>query len=314
MTAPKIAKKILVVCHDGGGAQIVSAYIRKNKKVANFYCLVTGPAINIFKNKNLEKCIISANEINEEVIKKIDLIILGTSWADESWKSYIKIGKKNKIKTAAYLEHWVNYRERFGYPNKNWQKNLPDEIWVGDKFAHNLAKKYFSKVVKIIFVPNQYFKDLHKEYSVQNHDWGLRNILFLSEPVSRCIKASAKKVKAFNLEDYILEKLLLFLKSKKFAGKIIVRLHPSEVVDKYKHIQDRFKKELQIIQSNSLSLTADFAKTKIVVGMESVALVAASICGKEVYSFMPGVKKKFSLPFKQIMQIRKIKDLNKISL
>ena len=46
-------RNILIVAHDAGGAQIISAYIKKFKDKYNFKCLVLGPAISIFKRKKI---------------------------------------------------------------------------------------------------------------------------------------------------------------------------------------------------------------------------------------------------------------------
>ena len=43
------SKKILVVSHDAGGAEIISSFIKKNN-LRCFYKL-SGPAVNIFKSK-----------------------------------------------------------------------------------------------------------------------------------------------------------------------------------------------------------------------------------------------------------------------
>jgi len=65
---------------------------------------------------------------------------------------------------VSFIDHWVNYRERFGYPLKNWKNNLPDEIWAGDKYAFLIAKKLFNKILPIKLVKNPYFKEIKNKY------------------------------------------------------------------------------------------------------------------------------------------------------
>ena len=45
---------ILVVCHDAGGAEVVSAFVKDNPYNQNFTLLVAGPAKKIFHKRNLE--------------------------------------------------------------------------------------------------------------------------------------------------------------------------------------------------------------------------------------------------------------------
>ena len=72
-------KKIVVVAHDGGGAEQLSCYIKANA-VDNFEIYAAGPAVNFFKKKNLTfQSIISINEIEELIKAKLpDLILTGT--------------------------------------------------------------------------------------------------------------------------------------------------------------------------------------------------------------------------------------------
>ena len=51
-----------------------------------------------------------------------------------------------------YLDHWMNYRERFGYPSQGWQKNVPAELWVGDSHALTLVKKDYQKLMRWKFL------------------------------------------------------------------------------------------------------------------------------------------------------------------
>ena len=46
---------ILVVCHDAGAGQMISAYVKKHKARYRFYCLVSGPAKKIFARKGLSR-------------------------------------------------------------------------------------------------------------------------------------------------------------------------------------------------------------------------------------------------------------------
>ena len=65
---------VAVVCHDAGGAEIVSSWVKKNKNNYSFY--LAGPAKKIFKNK----LNVGSSDNLEKIIKKSDWLLCGTSW------------------------------------------------------------------------------------------------------------------------------------------------------------------------------------------------------------------------------------------
>ena len=64
-------KKLLIVSHDAGGAEILSSYLIEKKIKGDF--ILSGPAKKIFKEKNLSKNLINKSpkifdyEFDEEV-------------------------------------------------------------------------------------------------------------------------------------------------------------------------------------------------------------------------------------------------------
>ncbi len=298
-------KIILTVNHDAGGAEIISSYVRHNLARAQFFCLAQGPAEKIFKRKKLDDLLVSKARF--EAMSRggqVDLVLTGTSSPPSTLECDARaMAKKIAIKTAVFLDHWVNYRERFGYPGRNWENYLPDEIWAGDRHAYELAKRFFRKKgVKL--VPNNYLKDMVDEYRQIRRKAGKNarsTILFISEPVNR------SPYKSVLTEKDVFKKILAVAgKSKKYK-KIIIRLHPAERKDKYDHLLSDRKGKLRIIKSKK-KLVDDLAMSSLVVGIESMALAVAHLCGKKVISILPKRKTQFFLPF----NIIKIDNLNKI--
>ena len=84
-----------------------------------------------------------------------------TSWGSDLEREVIKIALDKKIRVAAYLDHWVNYLERF---LQNGTFILPDEIWTGDEVALNLARIIFGNT-PVRLVKNEYFESVKKEFN-----------------------------------------------------------------------------------------------------------------------------------------------------
>jgi len=77
-----------------------------------------------------------------------------TGWqSDLEWSAIIEVQLAGK-KVVSLLDNWVNYESRF---IRDDQKVLPDEIWVADTKARDLAVLNFpSSVIRLIPIPHLY--------------------------------------------------------------------------------------------------------------------------------------------------------------
>lgn len=305
----KIKKTILTVCNDAGGAEVVSSFVRKNRNKYRFFCVVRGPAVLIFQRKSLRNVMMEFGEADNpalifEKTGGVALLLTGTSWSTDLELKFINEAKQRNIKTAAYLDHWVNYRERFGYPAPGWKKKLPNEIWVGDKYALAAAKKTFPVAVK--FTPNEFFNDIKKEWrGYKNVKPNETVILFVSEPMD------AMRNKGRSAEEGVILEEVMNLLIKTFPGaRLLIRLHPSEPPEKHQELVVKYGQNLKIeVHSSKENMLADLAQVAAVIGMKSMFLVVAALCGKKTSSFLPGGNQNCPLPEKKIV---KIKDINKL--
>lgn len=306
----KNKKNIIVVCHDAGGAEIISSYVNYYKDINNFFCCVDGPAVKIFKRKKIK-----FKKFDLKIIQKIfssggkiDFVLAGTSWGSSLELKVINLAKKFDIKTAVYLDHWINYRERFNFPAKSWEKNLPDEIWAGDKYALALAKIFFNKT-KVKFVANRYFLEIKKKYrEILKKNKAPKSMLFISEPLTVKINPYAKKKEGAS-EIILLEKIIVCLAKNNIRQKIIIRNHPSENRNKYQAIVNKYSRLIDISISKNTDLLDDIAGSSMMIGFGSMALVIGRLCGKKVVSYLPDKKLKLPLPFRGIFKIKKANEI-----
>jgi len=277
--------KILIVSHDAGGAEVITAWIKNNNFHQYAYCL-QGPAQSIFSRKLLGMRTYDCNEID---LSQFDLVLTGTSWSSELERRMILQTKENGIKTAAYLDHWVNYRERFGYPSKGWLENLADEIWCGDEYAMEICRDCGIPVQKLRLVENEYFCQIREEAEAYKNEVVPKSILYICEPVGEHMKKEHGDEFYLGYNEFsALESFFkTLLKSDMSSYRITLRLHPSENDGKYDFIVNRFKNELQIEISHDTHLYMDIQHAEIVVGCESMALVVAVELNKKVFSVIP---------------------------
>lgn len=305
-----INKNILVACNDAGGANILACFVKANQSKFNFICLVSGPAVKIFKDKGIKikEDFSTAAETLLSNFKRLSLVLTGSSWSVKREIEFILAARKYNIPSVTFIDHWVNFKERFGFPRKDWQSNLPDEIWTGDRYAYDLAKEFFKKQ-DIKLKKNWYFKEVRERYDKlrQNKKTKADKILLVSEPFAAAVNYHGDKKLEKQSELNIIDTLLENFVGRQFS--IILRLHPSEKAKKYQKIINKYKNSLDIEISANRDPLIDLVRSKYVIGMESAFLVLAVLCGKKTFSYIPGNAYKCSLPFKQVI---KIKNLNKL--
>lgn len=288
---------IAVVSHDAGGAEILSSWLRHNPQP---HCLVlSGPAISIFQHK------LGCVEIHSlsDAIELCDWVLCGTSWQSNLEKHAIIQAKASSKKVIVFLDHWVNYPERFQLDSDTV---LPDEIWVGDMDAKIIAQKIFPEI-KVVLTPNPYFKDLQielKEIKESSNDSMQCFVLYVCEPIREhaLLTYGNERYWGYTEEDA----LLFFLKNLDALGSTVseikIRPHPSECKNKYDWAR---QENLFVTETASTkSLMEQIVEADVVVGCGSMAMVVALLAKKRVISSIPPGGKACELPQAEIEHLQ----------
>ena len=291
-------KIIAIVAHDAGGAEVVSSYVRQEKLKCIY--AIEGPAVNVFKRK------LGEIEIHclEEAISQADWLLCGTSWQSDLEFNAIKLGRKLGKHSVSFLDHWVNYRERF---ERQGVINLPDEIWAGDLIAANMAKSIFTDTpVKLI--DNPYFIDILRKIGNAKNEHQDRSqnlkILYVCEPIK---EHALKQYGDANHWGYTEEDALRFFLDNLYilcdsVEEIVIRPHPSEKSEKYQWVKTKYN--FPIVFGGMLSLVKEIVQSDVVVGCSSMAMVIGLLAGKKVISCIPPIGCNYSLPQKDIVMLR----------
>jgi len=291
---------IAVISHDAGGAEYLSSYIRQEK----LQCLyvLDGPAKIIFERK------LSNVKITplEEAIKKSSSVICSTSWQSTIELEAIELAKKYDKHSTAFLDHWVNYRNRFDLTGK---LVVPDKIVVGDSIGESLIKEIFPRI-PISLVENPYFNDILKELSAIDipitENSNDISALYVCEPLSEHAKIQYGDARYWG---YVEEDALRFFLDNILSlghsyQRIILRPHPSENKSKYSWVYDEY--DLPIEFSGNHSLLEDIARSNLVAGCQSTAMVVGIMAGKRVISCIPENGAACGLPQKDIEHLQDI--------
>jgi hypothetical protein len=290
--------KMLVVARDAGGAEIIAGYMLAHAHDYNFISCVCGPAEVVFSRESIPYSQLS--ETKEAIAKAIQnnsdaaWVLLGTKWHTETELIALREAKKKKMHTIAYLESWVNYRERFGFPSPGWEADLPDEIWVGDSAALEMARELFPTAITLRLVPNEYFAKTKKKYQSLRREEDANKIVFLGA-------ASHDSPKSLSL-------LIEAMRQINAPRDILVRFHPSD--DRSWFYASEALRNNEIIDvSDSSDLAYDLARAIAVVGPETSALAAATLCGIPAASFIATGSTRM-IPFPDIHLATDVRDLS----
>ena len=295
---------LAVVCHDAGGAELVSSWVLQHN--LPYQIVAAGPAKEIFKKKlgKLEDVSI------DRAIEEADWVLTGTSYKSELEITAIELARAKGKKTVAFLDHWINYTQRFKKENN---LILPDEIWVGDESAFDIARSEFPSM-KIVLKSNPYFKLIKEQYKSlvdKTTDKQDKSILYLCSPIKELSLKyyGDEKYWGYTEEEavcYFMDNFQVF----NDHLNLRLRLHPSEPYDKYNSILEKYSIDYEI--SDTQELIEDIYHSHVVIGCNTMAMVAALIVGKRVISGLPPGYRSFNLPLSGIEHLSDlIKQYNK---
>jgi len=280
---------VAVVGHDAGGAEILSSWL--NRADCSCSVVAAGPAAAIF----MRKCPNAKYLSLDEALDKCDWVLCGTGWQSSFEREAIGLGRARGKKTVAFLDHWVNYRERF---QEFGQSVLPDEIWVGDEDAERIARPLFPQIPVVLQV-NPYVEDLLVEIARMTASQPCQSatsVLYVCEPVAEHALVQYGNERHWGYTEH--DALRFFLEKIDCLGQkinaITIRPHPSERAAKYQWARD--VTNLPIKFGGQQTLLEETIASDIVVGCESMAMVVGLLAGKRVISTIPPGGRPCQLP------------------
>lgn len=291
------AGPIAVVAHDAGAAEVLSSFVRQQRFECRF--ALEGPACAVFEQKLGPY----ANLPLETAIDAARGLLCGTSWQSDLELRAIQLARTAAKRSVAWLDHWVQYRERF---SRAGVLVLPDELWVSDENALMLAREHLPEL-NAQLVDNPYFKDIRSAFANAaplRAAAGRLAILYVCEPVR------AAALHQFGDPDhwgYTEERALRYFLGNLGAlgipvDRIVIRPHPSEPSGKYHGIAAEYA--LPIGFSEGRPLTDEVAASDCVVGCGSMAMVIGLIGGKRVLCCIPPGGPRCPLPQTEIEMLR----------
>jgi hypothetical protein len=296
----------LIAAHDAGGAEVVSAWVRRHPE--NEYRYLLGEtAKRIFADKlRTDPVHASGSEITDDAFDGVGFVLAGSSWSSDLEKRVVRDARRRHIPSAVYLDHWINYRERFGYPRTGWMTNLPDSLWCGDEEALRIAES-LKMGVTVTLVPNPYLEDLAEEFASLKKTQGapVYDFLYVAEPIRDHMEKDTGNPLHLGYDEFTaLRYALETLTSPGSAlRRLLLRTHPAERSDKYDALVSASPASIQIDVSSKTKLLEDIARCYEVIGCESMAMAIARSLGRRIYTAIPPGGRPCVLPFLDIIPI-----------
>lgn len=307
--------RITVVAHDAGGANVLAALARKYRDDFDWRFAVAGPALQIAEAARFERIHALAGGGVAEIAGLLaaapaDLVLTGTGWAAELERDGIRAARRCGVPVASYLDHWVNYRQRFA-AGAGWRAALPDAVLVGDGHARDQALRDGFPAGRLVAVENPYLAAFFARPGAAAPVPGIGHaprLLFLSEPVGAAPFGAVGP--GAGLELRLAEALVAALGGAGAEGaRLSIRLHPSEPPDKYAALLGAASAagvaaRVEAHPAAARALAEDCAAADRVVGVASMALLAAAALGRPTYSYRGDGAEDLALPHGGILPVR----------
>jgi hypothetical protein len=196
-----------------------------------------------------------------------DLLLTGSGWMSSLERDAVKFARKFKVPSYCLLDHFVNYRSRFG--DTPWE--IPDGFLTTNKFAFKKAKEVWATQGHYQIPDFQIARIQERIFSRLNG--GLIGLFVLDlvsdENAAAYIRSTINAVKQIKC---------------KYSKDVAIqfRLHPAQ------HDSDLLISHLKSIIGGSpsfsiSSLEDDLIRSRFVVGTNSYALYIANAVGLKTY-------------------------------
>lgn len=230
-----------------------------------------------------------------EAMNDADLLISGTGWGSDLCHRARCLARQAGIRSIAVIDHWVNYSSRFACAG---EIVLPDEIWITDQYAEAIAKRTFPGI-PVARLPNLYFENEVRQIVETSLTDG--NLLYVLEPARAEWGRSCPG--EFQALDFFVAHLdALGLES---GTALRFRPHPSEDPAKYDEWLSAHR-GIGARLDTAPRLSDSIANAKVVVGMQTFAMVIALAAGRRVVCTLPPWAPPCALPHDNLLHLKNL--------
>ena len=139
-------KKVACIVHDAGGARQISAMMLQEWGCFKWrvYTLHGSPGEACFTKAPLKsslRVLTDSTQLMPALERWCPDIILSNPGWGLFPNQFLKAINKLKRRHISFIEHFHDYRQRFGFPDNDWQDNCPESVLVSHESAAEIARQ-----------------------------------------------------------------------------------------------------------------------------------------------------------------------------
>ena len=292
-------ENLLVLFNHPGGMNSLIPIIKKFKKLSKLSIATLYSNKENAKNIIGHKIFFDEDITNIKIIKlirnlKISVLITGTSEVDHSLDTrieqrFIFYAKRLGIHTISLLDFDNKFNERFSTNQRKRLNALPDVICFPGKNKKIRFKTKKYRETKFVVTGNPSQDKLYKKirfYKNRRHKQSnqssvkIETLVFISQPISE--RGHSIGYSEFSVLDDILNNIACNAETL----KILIKLHPSENLNKYREYLDSEKYKIDVLEEGNCIFDLDESNT-LFIGMFSRLLLDLEILGLKVLAYQP---------------------------
>jgi hypothetical protein len=286
-----LPRPIHVVTHDAGAAEHIFYWLthllgERLLRRDDLTLSACGPSLNILRSEfgALESLMVYGQDAP---VPGAASLLAGTGWASDVEWSAINEYQARGAKTAAVIDHWVNFEERM---QRNGEQARPDKYLVVDGEAEAIACRTWGGPY-VQRLPDLKFEEVKKQLDgTQAKD----TVLYAAEPFPEAWSDRVGK------ELEVLSYALSCLQTSGLEFRdLIVRPHPAESIQKYLKFSQSHE-NISIKVTREQPLADVLSKSVAVVSADSSVLALAINLGIPAFCSLPPQFGRSRLPHRQI--------------
>jgi hypothetical protein len=295
--------RILAVAGDAGGASALLPVIdRLRSDRAQVECRAYRAAVGVWERAGLRP-----EPVAGYALHGIDRVLLGTTVGPEQWElRIIQEARAGGIRTVSVLDFWEHYRERFTLPDGTFV--VPDVVGVMDERSRAQMIEAGFPPDALVVTGHPALDDLaryddpalrerarHALAALVDGDIANRYVTYVSQPLSEFFTREALGFTEAEVLEAVVAALSEVLEKRSARAHLILRPHPRETSFAAPRAHPS-RVRLRVMAHHEMDARHLVAASDLVIGMNSMLLMEASLLHVPVVSYQPDLRISDPLP------------------
>jgi hypothetical protein len=292
-------ERVIIVLGDPGSVKPILSWARMNFEAIGSLEVLARSEHKFYVEKGITSTVCDVKEgLSFYTRFNPTFVLLGTSYPSNAFEiSILRKATNDGIKVVSFFDHWQNFKARFIY---NGVLSYPNEIWVMDEIAYEIASMEGIPKQKLIIEENPYFQKLKNwKQLVDQSEGNIKSIQLINEDyilfLPDFIADSNESAEVYGFDEFsVLADIVDIMKSNGLLNifKLKIRLHPSHSIPRVlNHVSAKFPNSTKdIIIDTDSDIKELVYSANCVVGMFSNALLEAQIINNCIIRYLPKMK------------------------